>query len=286
VLLNFGEILDFDIRICFGFREFGFRIWAPRFAPMKKPVQSLFCLNSTRIRGRFQTMGKIVRFSLEGAEDRMVRGRKYRRFLDKRQGVCITCAVEKSVLPIQPDSRFPAFPVARISNPSYAPAQDESRELGPFGAEESDMKRLAYASLLSLGLWMLTAGPALAQFGSYSRPQVNPYPTMSPYMNLLNGTNPATTFYGIVRPQIQARQSLLSLQQQFQTFENSTYSMLGTSGYAMFGQGQGQGQGPNQPLTTGHPVVFGNYGIYFPMMGGTGATGAANNASFRPAGRR
>ena len=147
------------------------------------------------------------------------------------------------------------------------------------------MKRLLCASLLSLGVCCLTSGAALAQFGSYSRPQVNPNPTISPYLNMLNGGNPAANYYGIIRPQIQSRQSIQNLQQQFQTFENSSYSMLGTSGYGLYGQGQGQGQGVNQ-ITTGHPVMFGNYSFYFPMMGTGNGVGAGNNASFRPAGRR
>jgi hypothetical protein len=146
------------------------------------------------------------------------------------------------------------------------------------------MKRLACASLFALGLWSWTAGSAMAQF-SYSRPQVNPRPTTSPYLNLANGGNAATSYYGIIRPQIQSSQNMQQLQQDLRTFENASFSMLGTSANNPYMQGQNQGQGPNQGIYTGHPVVFGNYGFYFPMMGG-GQGSNGGTSPFRSVNRR
>ena len=60
-------------------------------------------------------------------------------------------------------------------------------------------------------LTMLLAGLA-AQSASaqlrYVRPQTNPYgnPTVSPYLNIASGMNPAISYYGIVRPTVQTQQ--------------------------------------------------------------------------------
>jgi hypothetical protein len=131
--------------------------------------------------------------------------------------------------------------------------------------------RLTGTALAGLAfLW--AAGPAWAQVynpgAAYSRPVV------SPYINLLrgtaNGVNPAINYYGIVRPEIDFRRSLIGLQGQV-TAEQQEIAA--------------QEQYGVQPFT-GHAAFFRNYSHYFP--GGAGqniAIGprAGSTAPQRPA---
>lgn len=108
------------------------------------------------------------------------------------------------------------------------------------------------------------AGRATAQqpvrppgFGTTGRP------AFSPYLNMNLAGNPAAlNYYGIVRPQFQARAEFQSLEQQA----------------AANRQAIAEGGAPASALpTTGHPVAFQNLGGYFmnlnPVQGGTFAGG-------------
>jgi hypothetical protein len=139
------------------------------------------------------------------------------------------------------------------------------------GAEEKNMKRSMRAALLSMGLWALCSGQVFAQLGYYRPPQINPYPVVSPYLNLMNGGNPATTYFGIIRPQMEMNQNIQGLQQQVQGIQDNSFNQLG------FGSSMMQ-QMPDNALTTGHPAVFQNFSYYYPSMnrGGSG-TGIMGN---------
>jgi hypothetical protein len=121
--------------------------------------------------------------------------------------------------------------------------------------------------LTGLGLLsFLLPGPAFAQYypgsvgSSYQRNPGIPFqrPAVSPYLNLFNGgTNPAINYFGIIRPQIEFRNSLLQMQQQIAMGEQSTSDLATTLGM----------------VTTGHPSFFMSHRKYFQNVG-TGAAGA------------
>ena len=138
------------------------------------------------------------------------------------------------------------------------------------------MKRWLWASLISLGLLQANCGPLLAQLGNYTRPQVNPRPTVSPYLNMMNAGNPVTNYYGIVRPQVQTSQNIHQLQIQNQMIQENQIPMLG-------GSGMDQQNMVNQQnmLTTGHPVMFMNYAPYYPLLsrGANGGMGGLGNGT-------
>ena len=103
-------------------------------------------------------------------------------------------------------------------------------------------------------------------------------PPVSPYINLLRGGNaPAINYYGLVRPQLDFRNSILALQGQVWYAQQAAGLQTGETG------------------TTGHPVAFMNYGGYFmttaggPVAGGpTAPTRRALGGGFgmsRPLGR-
>jgi hypothetical protein len=127
------------------------------------------------------------------------------------------------------------------------------------------MKRFMWAALASVGLGGWLAAPASAQIGGYQRPYQNPYPAFSPILNMGAGGNPATNYFGIVRPQMQTAAALQQLQANQQL-------LMGN---------QAPGQTPALTAdgqlvlpTTGHPVGFNDYSRYFPLQGfRTGGTG-------------
>ena len=109
---------------------------------------------------------------------------------------------------------------------------------------------IALGCLLTPG-WLLAQGP-----GPYVRPTTNPYaqPAFSPYLNLLrSGSNPAVNYYGLVRPEINARNAILGLEQQV--------NVLSGAG----------AEAPAVPLGSGHPTQFNNLSHYFPGSGTSGA---------------
>ncbi len=100
---------------------------------------------------------------------------------------------------------------------------------------------LAIAFGLSFGF---VAQSANAQF---PQSQYQTQPAVSPYLNLnRGGANLATNYFGIVRPQIDTRNSIQSLQSQINTLgAGSPTDPLATE------------------LATGHTVQFMNYSMYF-----------------------
>lgn len=116
--------------------------------------------------------------------------------------------------------------------------------------------------LISLLALAGACSPSFAQFqgpGPYQRPQTNPYarPVFSPYLNLLRGgANPAVNYFGLVRPEIDFRNNLQSLQQQV----NAQYATTAADENAA------------AALGTGHLTQFNNLSHYFNYQGGA-ATG-------------
>src|SRR5436309_2486347 len=82
------------------------------------------------------------------------------------------------------------------------------------------MNRHLLAGTLALGLW-ITVAPVQAQVPGYS-------PPVSPYVNLrqggATGINPGINYYGIVRPQLEFRNSIQQLQQQQSAFDQDLTS--------------------------------------------------------------
>ena len=104
---------------------------------------------------------------------------------------------------------------------------------------------IALGSLVSPA-WLQAQAP-----GPYVRPTTNPYsqPVFSPYLNLLrNGTNPAVNYYGIVRPEINARNSIRSLEQQINALPGTGTEEPGLPG-------------------SGHATQFNNLSHFFPGQG-------------------
>lgn len=104
------------------------------------------------------------------------------------------------------------------------------------------------AGLLVAGQTELAAQPVI---GSYQRPTFQRRPALSPYLNLANRGNTAINYYGIIRPQLEARQALQTLQQE--------YLQLQT-------QGQGQGNEAGTIPPTGRRPSFFSYGPYYSTM--------------------
>ncbi len=116
------------------------------------------------------------------------------------------------------------------------------------------MRRTDLLSLTCLALlaWAAT-GEAQGQTPA-ARPGTVPTspPPISPYLNLLRrGTIPAVNYYGLVRPQVEFRNSLQHLQQQV-----SEVAAPAAEAEA----------GPPLPAT-GHPVQFMNHARYFQNLG-------------------
>jgi hypothetical protein len=120
------------------------------------------------------------------------------------------------------------------------------------------MNRWLSGVLAVLVLWAM---PALAhgqsRIGSYQRPQVNPHPTVSPYLNLGrggNGVGTAIDYYGIVRPQQDLRNNVVNLQQQIQGLQQTQPVLPVAESDA------------NLPITGRGIGGFMNYGHYFPLL--------------------
>jgi hypothetical protein len=113
--------------------------------------------------------------------------------------------------------------------------------------------------VLLLAAWL---APHLAHAQQPTFPRPNNPPAVSPYLNLLRpGADPSVNYYDLVRPQIEFRNAIQSLQQQVTT--------LGTEA------GAGTQAAANLPVT-GHPVQFMNTSHYF---GGVSAAGGVNRTS-------
>src|SRR5687768_777920 len=105
--------------------------------------------------------------------------------------------------------------------------------------------------LVALAVILALADAASAQ------PQLGapPRPAFSPYLNLVRpGGSPALNYYGLVRPEIQARQAINNLQ--------------GAAAANQQAIGALQAGSPDLPVT-GHQAQFMTHGIYF-QTGGAG----------------
>src|SRR5689334_21982830 len=115
---------------------------------------------------------------------------------------------------------------------------------------------LPHAVLLGVAL-VLSLPPAAAVAQAPINPRGVPgynTPAVSPYINLLRTGSPqAVNYYGIVRPEIQFRNSLQNLQQQVTDIGTAT-AETGTTSAA--------------PPPTGHAVSFLNYSHYYGGLGG------------------
>lgn len=128
-------------------------------------------------------------------------------------------------------------------------------------------------SIIALAFITIVNSTAHAQ--GPNRPGLNPYPTVSPYVNLLNnrGGNPAINYYGMVRPQFAFRGAVQQLQQGIQANQDAFVDLqTANAGYP----------------ETGHAAGFQTQVHYFMNTGGqrTGApqAPAPNNApAQRPA---
>lgn len=131
--------------------------------------------------------------------------------------------------------------------------------------------------IITVGIALLVAasaaGEATAQVisqGPYVRPQqFNPYrrPTLTPYLNLARGGNPAINYYGLVRPQFETQAQLSQLQQQ----------SLDQQGQLSAQQGQ-----MNQIPITGRAAGFQTHSGYFQNWNGRagGTAGSGVGAGF------
>jgi hypothetical protein len=89
--------------------------------------------------------------------------------------------------------------------------------------------------------------PGTSGYGPYS--QAN-RPGFSPYLLLPNSSNPAITYYGIIRPQISQGNSIQGLEYQQQALASS--QQTGAAFYSA-----------NLPVPTGHATGFLNQQSYF-----------------------
>jgi hypothetical protein len=84
-------------------------------------------------------------------------------------------------------------------------------------------------------------------------------PPFSPYLNLLRpGVNPALNYYGLVRPQVEFRNSIQGLERQVGALDSQLAN---------------QEAGASAFPTTGHPVQFMNTSHYFGRSPASGAVG-------------
>jgi hypothetical protein len=126
------------------------------------------------------------------------------------------------------------------------------------------MKRYLW-TLTALGVGLAFAAPASAQgLGTY-QPK---HPTFSPYLNMTRGGgNPAVSYFGIVRPQMQTAQSLQQLQGQ----QAQLQAELGGAPVGAVAPDA------TTAFATGHAVSFLNMSHYFPPPGarsfGSGGVG-------------
>jgi hypothetical protein len=134
---------------------------------------------------------------------------------------------------------------------------------------------MRYGFIFMIGVALVGLGATQAT----AQPRVGTSPPpFSPYLNIVRpGGSPTLNYYGLVRPEVQARQSLQSLQ-----------SQVGTNSQAINDLSNG-------PLpATGKIVGFMNYGRYFQNFnppsststGGFGSTGGLGGSPFGTTGSR
>jgi hypothetical protein len=140
-------------------------------------------------------------------------------------------------------------------------------------------RRVLCVLLTALGLGIGFSPRSAAAQGVPGRgiPGAGP-PAVSPYLNLLRrGSDPAVNYYGLVRPEVETRNSIQTLQQQVTTLGAET-AAVETPGAVVL-------------PPTGHPTRFRDYSRYFSRLGTAGAGAgipvapARAAALARPAGR-
>jgi hypothetical protein len=142
------------------------------------------------------------------------------------------------------------------------------------------MKRGMITSLAVLALWgSVGLNFADAQFGTLGQAPPRPRPTVSPFINLRQGgagvnlgQGAASSYYGIIRPQVDANRSIADLQQGINRL-NPDGSLRGQ----LDSQGAVNALGG---LETGHAATFFNYSHYYPLVppGGNSASGTGFGA--------
>jgi hypothetical protein len=126
------------------------------------------------------------------------------------------------------------------------------------------MKREVLALACAVGLAAVAPAQQVRSFVSpplnpgVGQPPINRPPAVSPYLNLARGGLPGINYYGLVRPEVEFRQSILGLRQDLQ--QATLVPQLGV-------------QPQQQLLSTGHGAVFFNLGHYYPVGGFPPRTG-------------
>jgi hypothetical protein len=119
------------------------------------------------------------------------------------------------------------------------------------------MSRTRGWSAVPVVMLVLGVARAAAQTGYVPVPGPALPPRYSPYLNLTRpGGTPAMNYYGLVRPEVEARNAYLGLQQQVNVLQQQVAT-----------QGPESGALP----TTGYPIRFLDYSSYFPAGPGRGA---------------
>jgi hypothetical protein len=133
--------------------------------------------------------------------------------------------------------------------------------------------RSGFIFTIGVALVVTPASRVVAQPPGLPR-TASPTPPYSPYLNLLRpGASPAINYYGLVRPQFQAQQSMLSLQ-----------SQIGANSQAIGNLATDEGP---LPATGGKVVGFMNYGRYFQnYRGAAGGSISAGGSSLGGVGTR
>jgi hypothetical protein len=127
--------------------------------------------------------------------------------------------------------------------------------------------RISLTLLLAAG----SASTAQAQIGQFVRPQVNPRPTVSPYLSVFRGQhNAAVNYYNIVRPQIDMGRQLQVLQSNVHGLQGAPPPGAPPILPPLLPPLPLDQPGANMP-TTGHPVAF-MYSSHF-YTGRIGSTG-------------
>ena len=130
------------------------------------------------------------------------------------------------------------------------------------------MKRFWFAAIgtvgiaLSVGTSSSNAQPPVPGGIGYSRS-----PAFSPYLNLLRGgTSPTLNYFGLVRPQMEARQAIIGLEGDVSMNQQALTNLEATGGALG---------------STGHLIRFMNLGGYFMNTSGTlqGAGGGSGGGS-------
>jgi hypothetical protein len=130
--------------------------------------------------------------------------------------------------------------------------------------------RITLTLLLAVG----STSTARAQIGTFVRPQINPRPTVSPYLSIFRGQSGAVNYYNIVRPQIE-------MGRQMQMLQSEVHGLQGAPAVSPLPGTIPVEQQPFASMsTTGHPVSFMNPSHYFsgrPGGTGSGVAGGTGN---------